>query len=89
MTVGTRRCDHRDHDRDDAPPAIAVYEGIDPPAGTVRFGVCKAHAEDFDVPPVRYLDGRDDEPQEPEEEADETPNEPIRPKGQGALDDYR
>lgn len=34
--------------------AMAVYEGIDPPAGTVRYVTCEEHAPDAD--PVKYID---------------------------------
>lgn len=35
-------CDHRDCER----PAVALYGGIRPPAGTVRFYSCRRHAPD-------------------------------------------
>jgi len=36
-------CDHREC-RPNPNPAVAKYEGIDPPAGTIRFWACPEHS---------------------------------------------
>lgn len=44
------RCGREDCDE----PAVAVYEGADPPAGAIRYRACSDCAPD-DVPPVRTI----------------------------------
>lgn len=50
-----RECDHRDCTDD----ATAVYEGIDPPADSIRHAACDDHAPD-DIQPVRLLEAAAD-----------------------------
>ena len=43
------QCDHRDCAAD----AIGIYEGVDPPARTVRYASCTNHAPD--VQPINWV----------------------------------
>jgi len=51
-----RTCDYGT-DEDCNNKAVAIYEGVDPPAGTIRFAACNDHAPD-DIPPIRRIGDR-------------------------------